>query len=125
MFKDKAGGGYYLEVIYMFGVYGHFFLFLLSKGHIWVNSPSQRVFFIFPLCKGYFGGKYSLNKGPLLHYFQRNLMILVNETISLLLMIFQVKYFLLYQGAVECTKLLEPKISNINISDRYLARTKF
>ena len=37
----------------------------------------------------------------------------------------QVKYFLLYQGAVECAKLLEPKISNINISDRYLARTKF
>ena len=35
------------------------------------------------------------------------------------------KILLLYQGAVECAKLLEPKISNINISDRYLARTKF
>ena len=35
------------------------------------------------------------------------------------------KILLLYQGAVECAKLLEPKISNINISDRCLARTIF
>ena len=47
------------------------------------------------------------------------------QVLVLCFFIYQVKYFLMYQGAVECAKLLEPKISNINISDRYLARTKF
>ena len=45
--------------------------------------------------------------------------------VLVLVFLCSIKYFLLYQGAVECAKLLEPKISNINISDRYLARTKF
>ena len=55
------------------------------------------------------------------------IIVLFVESAQVLCCVFlcQVKYLLVYQGAVECAKLLEPKISNINISDRYLARTKF